>query len=77
MYKDYSKYDIADMLLFCVLGLMVGLILFLIIYIAPMNYKTNRICAEKGYNVHSYYMDGSIYCSRRGEFGEDEIIKVQ
>ena len=77
MYKDYSRFDFADILLLFVLGLMVGLMLFLVIYVAPMSYKTNKLCAEKGYNAHSYYMDGSIYCSKKGEFGEDEIIKVE
>lgn len=34
-------------------------------------------CVENGYPDSRVYMDGSTYCSRKGELGQDEIVRIK
>ena len=47
-----------------------------VVYIVPNQFKADRLCLENGYPHSKIYTDGSIFCSRKGDMGKDEIVRI-
>lgn len=51
--------------------------LFTFVYGFTKGLNIQKECVENGYiNSHSY-LDGTAYCSRKGSFGQDEIMRIK
>lgn len=72
-----KNFDIFDVLMYCIIGTIGGLFLFLIFVATPMQYRAERVCADNGYLLSSFYMDGAVYCEKKNEFGAIDIVKVK
>ena len=76
MYKDYRKFSIFDIALIVVGFIGVSMVIFAVGSI-PKSYEANKICNENGYTQYDWYLDGTIYCGRKGELGKDEIVRIK
>ena len=76
MYKDYCKLDIFDIALIIVGFIGASAVIFAFGSI-PKSYEANKICNENGYTQSEWFLDGSIYCARKGELGRDEVVRIK
>ena len=74
MFKNIDGFElfINSMLV----GLVVS-ILFVAVVLLPLQVRAERSCADNGYLVSSFYLDGAVFCQKKNAFGADEIVKVK
>lgn len=76
MYKDYRKFDIFDIALIVVGFIGASAIIFAVSSI-PKSYDASKLCHENGYTQSEWFLDGSIYCARKGDLGRDEVVRIK
>ena len=72
----FKRFDIYDF----VFGLLTIIIVTMIVFplaMIPKSLETDKMCLENGYKESEWYFDGTIYCSRKGEMGKDEIVRIK
>ena len=51
---------------------------FVLFVAVPKFNEADKLCTENGYtNYKVYFSDGTIYCSRKGELGKDEVVRIK
>ena len=73
----FKRFDIFDITMCVILTPMILFMGFLIFVAFPKSYEANKLCHENGYTDSEWYFDGSIYCSRKGELGKDEVVRIK
>lgn len=59
--------------LFIILTAVISLFVFV-----PKLLEADKMCIENGYVKSRVYLsEGSVYCSRKGEFGKDEVVRIK
>lgn len=73
----YKNFDIFNVFMYSIIGTAVGGMFFLLFIVSPIQYRAERLCADNGYLLSSFYMDGAVYCEKKNEFGAIDIVKVK
>mgnify|MGYP003705730801 CR=1 FL=1 len=72
----FKRFDIFDLVFGFLMIIGVGMIVFPLTTL-PKSYEANRLCNENGYTQFEWYLDGVTYCSRKGELGKDEVVRIK
>ena len=73
----FKRFDIWDVLLFVIITPFMLYVVFLLFMATPKAYEAEKLCRENGYTQFEWYLDGVTYCSRKGELGKDEVVRIK